>query len=324
MKLFKKTVFWVLVLAVIAGSFYLFDKKSEEKKSEEEVKKRLFAFTPDDVVGFDIKRSDGQGVSVRMENDVWIVTRPITAAGDVKRITRFLEKLVNARMDGVLFEKAPEGKLDELGLAEPFLQVELSTRGGSSTTVSFGDRGPTHNISYAAVKDDPRIFRINTDVRADADKGVYDMRDKTVLPFDPTRVKSFDIKWTDGQRIVVEQQAEGKWNALGLSEGRTDFLKVMEMLVKLKKSEIKAFVEEDPERLEPYGLDKPRARLIFVDEQGIRNRLLIGGRDRSRRGYYAARGAGRNVFLLEEDLLDSIPRSLGELEEKEDEKMGSS
>ena len=50
--MFKKTVFWVLILALLGGLFYLIDKRSEEKKVATEVHKRLFSFSPSEIMGF--------------------------------------------------------------------------------------------------------------------------------------------------------------------------------------------------------------------------------------------------------------------------------
>lgn len=318
MRFFKKTLFWFLLFAVFGGSFYLWDRKSEEKKAQEEVKKKLFYFEPKDVSSFTIrKRGSNEVVTVKRENSAWVLSSPVEAAGDNDSIEKFLDKLVNAKIDGILFEKAPQGKLEEMGLKDPYLSVDLATSAGPKT-ISFGEAGPTHNVAFAVLKDDTRIFRVHTDVRADAEKESYDLRDKVILPFEPTKVKSMDVKWTGGNRILVEQAAEGKWNTIGLPEGKTNFLKLMETLVKFRKNKIKAFIDENPKDLAAYGLKDPRLKIIFVDEKGTRHTVLIGERDRQRRGYFAMRGGEKNVFLVEEDLVDSIPRSIGDLEEKDD------
>lgn len=320
MSLIKKTVFWFLMLAVLGGAFFLFDKKSEEKKAEAEVQKRIFSFEPADVMGFTIKKKGFEDLSVKKEGDLWLITSPVNAEGDKKEIDTFLEKLVASKLDGVLFEDAPKEKYSEMGLSEPELSVELIRNDGTSKIIAFGNRGPTNNVSFAALTDEPRILRINTDILADADKDAYQMRDKTLLGLDPTRARNVDIKWSEGERIFIEQKTEGKWNALGLPEGKTDFLRLMEMLVKLRNTKVKAFVDEEPKDLSAYGLKGPRVNIRFTDDKGVKYSIAIGERDRERRGYYAVRTGGKNVVLLEEDVVDSIPRLVRDLEEKPDEK----
>ncbi len=315
MKFFKKTVFWIIVFAVLGGTFYILDKRAEEKKAIEEFKRRLFPFEPDDVVEFAVKRKDGE-IVVRRGDDGWNVVEPVRTRGDEKRIEKFLRGLVRAKFDGILFEEPPPGKLRELGLDSPYLEVSLKTS-DTTRTIYFGNKGPTHNVSFAMLKDDPRVFRIHTDIRSDADKKVYDLRDKRILGFDPIKAKKLEIVWTEGERIVVEHPLEGKWDAQGLPEGKTSFIRLMEMLVRFRNSEIKAFVDESPEGLESYGLKKPRVSLLFVDKDGNIHSIFLGKRDKKRRGVFAMRGDGeKGVFLLEEDVMDTIPRSVQDLLEE--------
>ena len=319
MRFFKKTIFWVIMLAVLGGSFFIFDKEVEEKKVVEELKKRLFAFEPADVAEFTIEAEGRKIVIGRMGEDVWSLAEPLIAKADSKNIKKFLDSLVLAKWDGVLFEDPPPEKLEELGLKDPYLTVILKTNRETTHTIFFGDYGPTHNVSFVTIDGDSRIFRIHSDRRAEADKEVYDLRDKTVLPFDTTKVKSFDIIWDNGEHIEVLHPEGGRWDADGLPEGKTDFLKVMEMLITLNKTEIKAFVEETPKTLKPFGLENPRVLIYFKDEKGTRHSILLGGKDKEQRGVFSKSGGRKNVFLLEEDVLEAIPRSVADLEETLDE-----
>ncbi|HHL39705.1 MAG TPA: DUF4340 domain-containing protein [Deltaproteobacteria bacterium] len=319
MRFFKKTIFWVIILAAIGGSFYIFDRKMEDKKAQEELQRRLFLFRPSDVVSFTIKRRGEDVVKqARRTEDGWVVTAPVEAAGDGEEIEAFLRNLVDARMDAVLFDEAPAEKLEEMGLADPYLVVELRTD-SFTRTVRFGDKGPTHNVAFAMIEGDPRVLRIHSDIMTDSDLDLYDLRDKSIVRFEPTRVKSFDVRWRDGTRVFVEHPKEGVWNALELPEGRTDFVKVMELLVQLKKGKVKAFVDEAPEDPAAYGMDDPRVRIVFHDEHGVRHTLEIGARDKVNRGYYARRGGEQAVFSVEEVLYNAIPRKVTDLEVKDDE-----
>ncbi len=322
MKFFKKTVFWVIILAILGGSFYIFAREVEEKKAIEEEKKRLFLFEPEDVTTIAVRKPGQEDVVVKRVEESWVLSSPVQAPGDGENIEKFLEALVEAKTDAVLFEEPPPGKLEELGLKEPYLRVELRTDDGTSKTVNFGDFGPTHNIAYASIEGDTRIFRIHSDIRTDSDKGAYYFRDKTILTFDPLKVRVFEIKWNGGEDIVIEHPQEGKWDAVGLPPGKTSFVKLMELLVLLKKGEIKAFVDEDPQDLEGYGLDRPRVELVFTDDKGAKHTLLFGKRDKVRRGFFAKRGSQKFVFVLEEEVMNRIPRTLAELEEKEKEEAG--
>lgn len=315
MKFFRKTVFWVFVLFLLGGAFYLYDMRSEGEKAVAEAERRLAPFDPKEVFSISIHKKGAPTVVVVREGDGWVLDTPVSAQGDVEEINKYVSKITGARYDGVLFEKAAKENLDEMGLSDPALTVALATGSGAKRTLYFGDVGPTLNISFAYVKDDPRVFRINTDIKSDADRDAYQMRDKRLVFFDPTRAKRMEITWTGGERISLEQKAEGKWNTMGVAEGRTDFMRLMETLVKLRASKIKAFVEEEKKGLEKYGLKTPRAVVSFIDADGLRHSISIGARDKESRGYYAV-ADNTGVVLLEEDLVDSIPRSAADLEDR--------
>lgn len=315
MKFFRKTVFWVFVLFLLGGAFYLYDMRSEGTKEEAEAEKRLAPFDAKEVFSISIHKKGAPPVVVVREGDGWVLDSPISAQGDAEEIDRYVGRITGAKYDGVLFEKAAKENLDEMGLSDPVLTVVIATGNGAKKTLYFGDVGPTHNVSFASVKDDPRVFRINTDIKSDADRDAYQMRDKRLVSFDPTRAKRMEIRWTGGEKISLEQRAEGKWNTTGVADGRTDFMRLMETIVKLRASKIKAFVEEEKKDLEKYGLRTPRAVVSFIDADGAKHSISVGSRDKESRGYYAV-ADNTGVVLLEEDLVDSIPRSAADLEDK--------
>jgi len=333
MRFFKKTIFWFITLAILGGSLYIIDKKMEERKAIQEEKRRLFTFEPGDVTGFQIVKGDKVIKVRRVEVEgkgQWILEAPVLAPGDEKAIDNLLNHVVKAKMDGVLFESTPPGKLQEMGLERPYLEVQFKTKAGSSKTIAFGDRGPTQNVAFSILRDDPRVFRIHADIRAEADKTVYDLRDKTVLAFEPLKIEGFEIAWRGGKTITVKHPEEGKWHIIQsphpgpLPSGErvkvediADAVKVTELLYKVRNSEVKAFIDEEPKDLAPYGLDRPRVRFTILDEKNTPKTLLIGERDKKERGLFAKRGDSSVVFLLEEDFINTLPMDEGALLEKE-------
>ena len=326
MRFFKKTIFWFIALAVIGGSFYLIDRKAEEKKIVKEIRKRLFPFEPKDVVEFQILRTNGKDVTentlLRKEGDEWFMESPLRAKGDKEVIQNLLNGVVNVRYDGILFENQPPEKLKEMGIADSptSLEVHFRTAAPLVKTIVFGDRNPGMNLGFAILKDDPRIFRLTADIKAEADKTVYDLRDKTVIDFAPLKIKGFKIRWLDGKEIAVDHPAEGKWHIVKPKNAIANALKITELLYKIKGAKIKAFADEDPKDLSIYGLSEPKLKINIFDETGKNQELLIGERDKKQRGLFAKRGDAKNVFVLEEEFILNIPKSQEEIEEAKDDK----
>ena len=298
----KKTIFWLIMLVVIAGGLYLLDRRAEDVKVEREKALRLFPFFPEEVRAFVIKRPEGT-IKLEKRDDNWWVVEPVVDRGDKDTIESFLDNVVNARKDAVLFEEAPPEKLEELGLAKPYITVLFTTPRGT-TKVIFGRKGPTHNISYAMLEGDPRVYRIHSDVGKEADKKLYDMRDKTIIAFEPLKTKRLELYRKGRKNVIIEQPLGGKWDMVEPIRARADIEKVLETLYRLKESDIKWFIDE-PSEAEDYGLQNPIVKLRIEDEDGSYG-LIVGKKNRKIRGYFARRDGENRVFVIEEDLVHHL------------------
>ncbi len=298
----KKTIFWLIILVVIGGGLYLLDRRAEDVKVEREKALRLFPFLPQEVTAFVIKR-DGQTIKMEKRDEVWWVVEPVIDRGDKEIIESFLDNVVNARKDAILFEEAPPEKLEELGLARPYITVVFTTPGGT-TQIIFGRKGPTHNISYAMLEGDPRVYRIHSDVGKEADKGLYDMRDKTIIAFEPLETKKVELYRKGRKNVIIEQPLGGKWDMMEPIRARADIEKVLETLYRLKESDIKYFID-NPSEDEDYGFGEPILKLYIEDEDG-RQGLIVGRKNRKIRGYFAKRDGAERVFIVEEDMVHHL------------------
>lgn len=316
MRFFKKTIFWLIILAVISGVFYFFDEKVTEKEIAQEELRRLFTFEPADVISIEISKG-GSVILVKKGTAGWVIEKPIMAYADQTAINDMLNNTVKAKVDGVLFKETTADKLKEMGLEPPYITITLKTATGISTSLSLGDRGPTLNVAFAILSGDKRILRVHADVRSEIDKMPYDFRDKTVVAMDPRTVKEVDILWNDKKAITVFHPQENVWDTEGVPEGKSDLTKILNTLYVIKKAKVKAFIDENPQSLSTYGLDKPRLKIKFIDNKNLLETLLIGEKEKKLRGFYAKRGGDRNVFLLEEEFLDGIPGEASDLEVKE-------
>jgi hypothetical protein len=301
----RKSVFWIIILVVIGGSFYLVDQQVEEEKKAREVAQRLFSFEPEDVVEFWIRNREETYIVVRQDDDWWL-KEPLSVKGDKEVIDPIVENVVTAKKDAVLFEEAEPTKLVEMGLDRTDIEMGIKTATDYKVII-FGDKGPTLNVGYAMLKGEPRVYRIPSSVKADVDKDAYHLRDKTIISFEPLNVVRFEIEREKQGDMVIEQSREGKWDFTEPFRGKANMVKVMETLLKIRDSEIKAFIEEEPSDLTPYGLTSPYIKVsIMDDEEKGASVLDIGKKDRVRRGYFARKNASGNVFLVEEELVNTL------------------
>ena len=309
----KKTLFWFIVLIALSGAFFFFDKKEEASKQLKEEKLKLLPTAVQDISEFWISNiKEKNQIKVVREKDGWRLVQPLSAKGDAKAIEKLLTNVVTSRKDAVLFEKVEHAKLVELGLGDPEIEMGVKSASGE-TVIVFGERGPTNNVAYSMFKGRPEVYRVHSDLKKEVSKDTYALRDKTILAFDPTKLKRLEI-FKKGMGRVVIVQNQSKWNMLEPKAGIASMAKVLEYLYAIKNGEIKAFVDENPADLAPYGLSSPMLQLTIYQEQKEEPYILsIGDKDRAKRGYFAKVDRAKKVFDVEEGLVDTLILNMDKL-----------
>ena len=181
------------------------------------------------------------------------------------------------------------------------------------TVIVFGEREPTNNVAYAMFKGRPEVYRVHSDLKKEVSKDAYALRDKTILDFDPAKLRRLEIVKKGMSRVVIVQN-QSKWNMLEPKAGIASMAKVLEYLYAIKNGEIKAFADENPADLAPYGLSSPLLQLTIYQEQKEKPYILtIGDKDRAKRGYFAKVDQAKKVFDVEEGLVDTLILNMDKL-----------
>lgn len=312
----KKTLFWFIVLIALGGVFFFYDKKEEEVKQLKEEQLKLLPTAVKEVSEFWINYiKENRQIKVVRENDAWQLVQPLSAKGDVKAIEKLLTNVITARKDAVLFEKVEQPKLEELGLGDPEVEMGLKYA-NQETVIVFGERGPTNNVAYAMFKGRPEIYRVHSDLKKEVSQDAYALRDKVILDLDPAKMRRLEIVKNGKPRVVITQE-QSKWNMLEPTTGIASMAKVLEYLFAIKNGEIKAFADENPADLAPYGLSSPMLQLTIYQEKKEKPYILtIGDKDRARRGYFAKVNQMEKVFDVEEDLVNTLLLNMDKLLEE--------
>ena len=214
----KKTLFWFMVLIALSGAFFFFDKKEEAVKQLKEEQLKLLPTAVKDISEFWISYiKENRQIKLVRDKDGWQLVQPLNAKGDAKAIDKLLTNVVTSRKDAVLFEKVEHAKLVELGLGDPEVEMGLKSPSGE-TVIIFGERGPTNNVAYAMFKGRPEVYRVHADLKKEVSKDAYALRDKTILDFDPTKLRRLEIVKKGMSRVVIVQN-QAKWNMLEPSTG---------------------------------------------------------------------------------------------------------
>ncbi|MEK6590527.1 MAG: DUF4340 domain-containing protein [Nitrospinota bacterium] len=320
MKYFKKTFLWIIILAALAGYFHLDVETTKKREVDKEEASRLLPFKPGEVVELELKKGDKVILLQRWENG-WRVEKPIKVRADSNAVDKALGYITKSKNDAeyIMDENPTPERKAEFGLINP--QMEVTLRVGKTMTpytLIFGDRAPTQGVAFAMLKGSPKVYRVLADARAQADQDIYYFRDKTIFKTQPFMVDKVEIV-EENKKIRCELPMEGKWELVSpVKRVRADMLKIMEMISKFKDTDIKEFIEEEPKDLKLYGLSpfKTRLSIWLSGDESPTETILIGGRDKKKRGYYAKLEGKDNVFLIEEEMVALIPEDAEALRER--------
>ncbi len=302
----RKTVFWLIVLSALCGAFYLFEQKAQDNRQAEAAELRLFPIKVDDIAAFWIRHNTmGLELHAVRDREGWRLVEPINTKGDQEAIEKLLTNVIKARKDAVLFTRAEPSKLKELGLEKPELEMGFKVK-GEEIVIAFGADGPTHNIAYAMIRGNPNVFRIHADIREEARKDLYALRDKTVLDIEPLKMVRFEIERKGTDRMVIEHD-QGKWTILEPKMGPARMEKVVESLYEIENAEVKVFTNDKAPVIGSDGPYSPTLMLtIYQEEKETPSILSIGDKDRVNRGYFAWTNQTGNVFVVAEDMVNAI------------------
>jgi hypothetical protein len=229
-----------------------------------------FTFKPEDAHKITLQHG-GQTIELTRTGEKWAFTKPRSYAADGAAVATFLQALSGSQITQFIDDNPSD--LSKYGLANPSLTVELAKAADQpGETVRFGFKQPDahSNAVYARSGDGPNdpVYSVANTVLTGANKGFDDLRDKTVIIFDPSSVGR--MTFTGGPiDETIERASDGKWNVT--SDGKTaaaETLVVQSLLDQLHDLKATKVVENpmsDPSR---FGMVKPTVTVALFGTDG--------------------------------------------------------
>ncbi len=312
----KKTIILFLILLVMGGYYYTRVNLSEKQQKQEEAAKKIFTTTEETLQEISIKRQNEEIVLKKQEKS-WKMLQPVEASTDDEAVQRLITEFANAEQKKTIADDTSQDQ--EFGLDQPQLTVIVKGQEGSSPMqLAIGNETPTNSGYYARVDNQKKVVLISSLVKTGLDKSMYDLRDKTILVFEPTQVKKalLTLPSEAHQSVELEQEQEA-WKIVVPRQYQADTEKMNALLSKITSSSIKAFIVEKDENLAQYGLDQPEATLsLFVGDDKSQKTLFLGKKNASGDGVYAKHEGAENIFLVDATILDEFPKSVNDLRNK--------
>ena len=303
----------------------------EVKKTVDELRNReLVKFDPDEVQKITLDRGDGNEVELDREHEVWVIVKPAKYAADQAAVGRLLTALVGSRIDEFINDKP--NALSQFGLDKPRLTISVFVgKQAARQSLLFGAKQSAveKDAIYVRRGESAPVYTVHSYAFADVNKTLNDLRDKTLLAFEPSKVERVTVS-AGAKSYRLERPADGKWQVIeGSSKVPADVVEVERYLDQLRDAKGKSIVEDPMSDPKKFGMDVPAAVVTLNSKDGkligelkvakVERRNETGGATPApvaRVDYYATSSAGSAVYSLDNLQFDELTRSAKELRSK--------
>jgi hypothetical protein len=180
---FKKTFLLFLILIVLGGYYYLFERGFTEGKGRAEKAqkapelKKIFNFLREDIIDVRISRGSSENIHYQRNSKGWQMVEPQLIQGDASSLDGFLEDVQNISEVESVSEHPVS--VTEFGLDNPSFTIVMKAKGSiPPKTLFLGNDHPTHTTIYARTSDSLRVFIVGSLVRWDIDKEFDNLKNK--------------------------------------------------------------------------------------------------------------------------------------------------
>jgi len=302
----------VLLLVALGLGAYIYFESDRPPGGTPEPRETVFDFESDDITRIAVTAESGDRTVLEKTDDRWQLVEPFAGAVDVTEVVAMASSLASLEIQRVVAEPEDAPDLSAYGLAEPRIEVGVTTTTGTDARLQIGERTPTGGDLYATVAGSNRVFLIYGYLDGTFDRTTFDLRDKTILDFTRDQVDALEI--TGGDQAIRLRQEDNRWSLVSPIEANADLGVTNGLVGRLSTGQMAAIEAESTDELEPYGLDTPRLT-VTVGLGSSAATLLIG--DTTPAGTVYARDAARDlVFTVNESLVTELEQGVDELRRK--------
>ncbi|MDP6779412.1 MAG: DUF4340 domain-containing protein [Candidatus Latescibacteria bacterium] len=319
---FRTTGILGLLFIGLLAFLYFYEIGGEEarRKAAEDAKK-VFSIDEEQVKRVSVRRRDTTLVCVK-DGDLWQIVEPIRTDGDRGSIESLIRSVKNLERTGAIADSedvaSGEVELADFGLKDPDATLALERSDGDADTLYLGDKSPTGSYAYLRRSGDPGILATNAWRKSGLEKGLFDLRDKRVLPFDRDDVRKIEVTGSGREVVLVRQ--EGEWHLEKPIQDRADEDAVKRLLSRLHTVRARGFSANEAADPSRYGLADPRLEVSLYEGEGLAKKtsvfgdpIRVGGKLRYH-GKYLPKAP---VFQVDSSLVGDVNKTPSDLRIKE-------
>ena len=192
---FRTTLIIIVLLAGIAGAYFLFFQQPIEDASTSEKPpiRQVYGITREKIQQVEVTFADTAYQNLKLAKDAtgnWQLKNPFQADADSEKVNQMLDDMLNKRVKQTL--EVPE--LAQYGLDTPSITLSLWTEQASPAVATFLIGKKAINFSvYVKEESEAHIFLIESSALDDLTKSPTDLRDPSVIKFNTETVSNIEL-----------------------------------------------------------------------------------------------------------------------------------
>jgi hypothetical protein len=265
------------------------------KQAKDLREKQIVAFQDDQVKKVEILREDGKNTTlVRKDADAWVI-EPGGLPADLTEVRSYLSSVRSAR--AIDFPDDAPADLAKYGLGAPRLTVRVTTGTDADAQTSalvFGGETTVNSAKqiYAKRDDAAPVYTVGDWAFRSLNKTTDELRDKSILGFDPARVHDLRIERRDG--VVALGRTDGGWRVEGAGDKKSNESAITRFLDDVRELRGSDVAAEPPGDLARFGLDAPDLRVVLTDKDKQALGAVLAAKKDGK--HYVMRADGPVVF----------------------------
>lgn len=213
--------------------------------------------------------SDPNGkFSVTKAQAGWEISSPRHALADSSAVDALVSALSSNKFTSVASETASDPA--KYGLAHPTVTLNATAKGGEQFHLILSKKG---NDYYGRDLSRPLIFSIDAPIYNAFDKSFFDLRDKSILQFDPTAVETITVKNANGT-IECSQGKNDQWSMIEPAAEKGKQIQSWKILDPLQNSRA-INIYDTPSAAILAHLKKPAIQITLVDKSSKTTTIQI-------------------------------------------------
>ncbi|MCX6339167.1 MAG: DUF4340 domain-containing protein [Candidatus Aureabacteria bacterium] len=252
-------------------------------------------------------RSGDKKLVLAKAGEKWKIKEPEKKEAEGAQVQDLLRMLTELKVAEFVADKPVD--YERYGKKEA-MEIVLKPRGGEAETILVGKKFDGGKKAYLKRARSEEICAVSADFLQRCSLDPLHYMKRQVMDFNSSDVKKFTITKSQKPRVVCEKSQGNEWQMVEPEKRRANASQINTILSNLSKLCAREFVEQSPNDLKKYGLDKPSYEVSLDLEKGSSPpSLRIGGKAEGG-AYYAKLSDSSSVFTIPSSLEENLRKDL--------------